>query len=112
MASPIEQRNGGVLMPEPDFDQIRASLHALEDVQARHGEVFNIARGVYLDDPVNTHVAALVWQGRVADLQIDDAVCALDPAEAARVINGVVINAFNAWQLDLAQLLHSAAQSA
>lgn len=99
-------------MPEPNFDQIRASLETLDDVQARHGEVFNIAQGVYVDDPINTHVAALVWQGRVADLQIDDTVCALDPVEAARVINGVVINAFNAWQLDLAQLLHTAAQSA
>lgn len=95
-------------MPEPNFDQIRASLTALEDVQARHGEVFNIAQGVYLDDPINTHVAALVWRGRLADLQIDDAVCALEPEEAARLINGVVINAFNAWQLDIDQLLHTA----
>ena len=99
-------------MPEPNFDQIRASLETLDDVQARRGEVFNIAQGVYVDDPINTHVAALVWQGRVADLQIDDTVCALDPVEAARVITGVVINAFNAWQLDLAQLLRTAAQSA
>jgi len=99
-------------MPEPDFDQIRASLQVLDDVQARHGEVFNIAQGVYLDDPVNPHVAALVWQGRVADLQIDDTVCALSPAEAASVINGVVINAYNAWQMDLAQLLDDAAKSA
>lgn len=95
-------------MPEPNFDQIRASLNALEDVQARHHEVFNGAQGVYLDDPINPHVAALVWQGRLADLQIDDAVCALEPAEAARIINGVVINAYNAWQQDMAQLLGAA----
>ncbi len=99
-------------MPEPDFDQIRASLHTLNEVQARNAQIFDTAQGVYLDDPINTHVAALVYQGRVADLQIDDAVCALEPEEAARLINGVVINAFNAWQLDLAQMLGKLAESA
>ena len=99
-------------MPEPDFDQIRASLQTLDEVQASHAQIFDTAQGVYLDDPINTHVAALVYQGRVADLQIDDAVCALEPEEAARIINGVVINAFNAWQMDLSQMLDKLAESA
>lgn len=92
-------------MSEPDFDQITASLQALDDVQARHDDVFRAAQGVYADDPVSPSVMALVWQGKVGDLQIADAVCDLPPASAARAINAVVINAFNAWQLDMARLL-------
>ncbi|MBU8841100.1 MULTISPECIES: hypothetical protein [Mycobacteriaceae] len=92
-------------MSEPDFDQIRASLQALDDVQARHNDVFHAAQGVYADDPVSPGVMALVWQGKLGDLQIADAVCELPPASAARVINAVVINAFNAWQLDMTRLL-------
>ena len=71
-------------MSEPDFDQIRASLQALDDVQARHDDVFRTAQGVYADDPVSPSVMALVWKGKVGDLQIDDAVCDLPPASAAR----------------------------
>lgn len=97
-------------MSEPVFDQIRASLQALDEVQNRYADVFNAAQGVYVDDPVQTTVAVLVMKGKVADIQIGDAVCDLSPDEAARVINGVVINAFNAWQQDLSQLIQSAAE--
>lgn len=94
-------------MSEPDFDQIRATLQALDDVQARHDGAFRAAQGVYADDPVTPSVMALVWKGKLGDLQIADTVCELPPASAARVINAVVINAFNAWQLDMSRLLQT-----
>jgi len=98
-------------MSQPDFDQIRASLQSLDDVQARHAAAFNAAQGVYADDPVSPSVMALVWQGKLADLQIADPVCALPPRVAADLINAVVINAFNAWQSDMNQLMQASAES-
>ncbi len=99
-------------MSDPDFDQIRASLQALDDVEAALEGAYSHAQGVYADDAVRPTVMALVWQGKVGDLQIADSVCALPPTAATALINAVVINAFNAWHLDLTNLLGAAQPAA
>lgn len=93
-------------MSEPNIDHIRASLQALDAAPTtHHAQAFAHAQGVYADNPVTPTVMALVWQGKVGDLQIADSVCSLPPHTAAALLNSVVINAFNAWHLDITQLL-------
>ncbi len=92
-------------MADPDFDQILASLQTLDDVIEDSDEAFRLAQGVYADNPVTPSVMAMVWKGKVGDLQIADGVCDLPLDTATRLINAVVINAFNAWHLDLNQLI-------
>jgi hypothetical protein len=104
-SEPRTRTCGGPLLSEPNVDHIRASLRDLVAVQIRHHEAFTHAQGVYADNPVTPTTMALVWQGKLGDLQIADSVCSLPPHAAAALINGVVINAFNAWHLDLTQLL-------
>ncbi|AGB27163.1 hypothetical protein Mycsm_07066 (plasmid) [Mycobacterium sp. JS623] len=84
----------------PELEDIRASIAALEAVDAQQDSAFSEAVGIYSDDPVSPSVMALVWRGRLADLKIADEVCQLPPPTAAQLINAVLINAFNAWHMD------------
>ena len=83
-----------------ELEDIRASIAALEAVDAQQDAAFAEAVGIYSDDPVAPTVMALVWRGRLADLKIADEVCQLPPPTAAQLINAVLINAFNAWHMD------------
>jgi anti-sigma factor RsiW len=83
-----------------ELDEIRTCIAELDVLDAQRTAAYDEAVGVYLNDPVAPTVMALVWRGRLADLKIADAICQLAPAAAAAVINGVIINAFNAWHND------------
>lgn len=87
-------------MDFPEFDALLASITEIENLTARQQEAFEYASGTYIDNPIEPTVAANVWQGKVAALEIADAVCKLPAAEAAAHINHVVINAFMSWRED------------
>lgn len=83
-----------------ELEDIRASIAALDSLDAQQNAAFDEAVGIYANDPVSPTVMALVWRGRLADLKIADEVCQLAPTTAAQLINAVLINAFNAWHMD------------
>lgn len=99
--------NGSAVPDFSAFEEILAGVDQIEAADARKRAAYEDAVGVYLDDPVEPSVGALVSRGKLADLKITDAVCELPPDIAAKLINAVLINAFNAWHTDFVRKLGS-----
>lgn len=83
-----------------ELTQITAALDELDAIDAHKQAAFDLAQGVYMDDPVEPSVGFLVWRGKVADVFIADPVSKMDRGDAARLINGVAIKAYQAWHAD------------
>lgn len=90
-----------------ELDTLLESLASLERVVERNSEAFEYAVGTYIDDPVQPSIVAMVWQGKLAGLDILDPVCQLPPAEAGQRIAGVILNAYAAWWEDYNNRAHT-----
>lgn len=83
-------------------------LAGIDDIVAavdQRRAAFNQAVGMYLNDVVEPEVGVLVWRGKVAEIQIADRFCKRDTTDIEAVLNGVIINAYQAWLSHYQRLL-------
>lgn len=76
----------------------------MESIDARRRFAFENARGVFSDDAATPSIMFMAWKGKICGIKIADPVCKLPKEEITDMLNGVMINACEAWLTDYQKL--------